>query len=131
MSSSCIRFVGFRRLQKVCENQVWFSLIFADLLQVVETTCIKRVAETSWQSTCIKLVDNLQQACYNQAGANDANAILTSSLRQQGNKPAADLLQFASYCLCNIPLYSRVHSRNMIIGNCNSSVLLPTNFCVQ
>ena len=43
-------------------------------LQVVETTCITLVDKKSWQSTCINPVDNLQQTCYHQAGASDANA---------------------------------------------------------
>ena len=42
------------KLYQVCENQTWSNLIFIDLLQVVEFTCIK-------------LEDNLQQTCYHQA----------------------------------------------------------------
>ena len=54
---------------------LWKSdLIFAELVKVVETTCNKLVDKKSWQSTCIKPVDNLQQTCYHQAGASDANA---------------------------------------------------------
>ena len=45
-----------------------------ELMQLVETTCIKLVDEMSWQSTCIKPVDNLQQTCYHQAGASDTNS---------------------------------------------------------
>ena len=83
LAASC----GFYRLAASCQqvaaslltSSSWASLIccnliFADLLQVVETTCIKLVDKKSWQSTCIKPVDNLQQACYHQAGASDANA---------------------------------------------------------
>ena len=43
MSSSCSESVGFIKLQQVCENQTCCNLIFADLLQVVETTSIKLV----------------------------------------------------------------------------------------
>ena len=46
--------VDFIKLHQVCENQNRSNLIFIDLLQVVEFTCIK-------------LVDNLQQTCYHQA----------------------------------------------------------------
>ena len=49
-------------------------MMFADLLQVIETTRISLVDKKCWQSTCIKPVDNLQQTCYHQAGASDANA---------------------------------------------------------
>ena len=35
------------KLQRVCENQTCCNLIFADLLQVVETTCIKLVDKKS------------------------------------------------------------------------------------
>ena len=44
------------------------------LAEVVETTCIELVDKKSSRSTCIKPVDNLQQTCYHQAGASDANA---------------------------------------------------------
>ena len=50
------------------------NLIFADLLQAVETTCIKLEDKKIWQSTCSKLVRKLQPTCYHQAGASDANA---------------------------------------------------------
>ena len=66
--------VDFIKLQRVCENQNCCSLIFADLLQLVEITYIKLVNKKSWQSTCIKPVDNLQQTCYHQAGASNTNA---------------------------------------------------------
>ena len=72
------------KLQQVCWlHQVAASLwksdllqldVFADLLQVVETTCIKLVDKKSWQSTCIKPVDNMQQTCYHQALASDRTA---------------------------------------------------------
>ena len=44
------------KLSTNCENQTCCNLIFADLLQVVETTCIKLVDKKSWQSTCSKPV---------------------------------------------------------------------------
>ena len=74
LSTNCSKSVDFIKLQQVCENQTYCNLIFADSLQVVETTCIKLVDKKSWQSTCSKPVDNLQQTCYHQAGASDANA---------------------------------------------------------
>ena len=65
------------------------------------STCIKLVDKKSWQSTCIKPVDNLQQTCYHQAGASDANAswyrlddCKVTSLQQT-------CLQFARFLLCN------------------------------
>ena len=39
--------VEFMKLQQVGEDQIWCNLIFADLLQVVETTCIKLVDKKS------------------------------------------------------------------------------------
>ena len=39
--------VDFIKLKQICENQTCCNLIFADLLQVVEITCIKLVDETS------------------------------------------------------------------------------------
>ena len=65
LSSSC---------RNLCEHQTCSNLIFADLPHVVETTCIKLVDKKSWQSTCIKPVENLQQTCYLQARASNANA---------------------------------------------------------
>ena len=38
----------------ICANQTRYNWIFADLLQVVQATCIKLVDKKSWQSTCIK-----------------------------------------------------------------------------
>ena len=60
LSSSCIHSVGFIKLNQVYENQITYNLIEANLLQVVEITCIKPV-------------DKLQQICYHKAGASDAN----------------------------------------------------------
>ena len=74
LSTSCSKSLDFIKLQQVCENQTCCNLIFADLLQVVETTCIKLASEKSQLSTCIKPVDSLQQTCYHQAGASDVNA---------------------------------------------------------
>ena len=47
LSSSCSKSVGFTKLHPLCENQTYCNLIFADLLQVVETTCIKLVNKKS------------------------------------------------------------------------------------
>ena len=63
----------YHQVGSLCEKQTWGNLIIVDHLRVVETTCIKLVDKKSWQSTCIKPVDNLQQTCYHQAGASDAN----------------------------------------------------------
>ena len=49
-------------------------LIFADLLKVIERTCINSLVDKSVESTCMKPVDNLQQTCCHHAGASDANA---------------------------------------------------------
>ena len=54
LSTSCSKSVEFIKLQQVCENQTCCNLIFADLLQVVETTYIKFLDKKTWQSTCIK-----------------------------------------------------------------------------
>ena len=70
--TSCNKSVEFIKLQQVCKNQICCNLIFADLLPVVKATCIKLVDKKSWPSTCSKLVGNLQQTCYHQAGASNA-----------------------------------------------------------
>ena len=74
LAASSSNSVEFIKLQQVCENQTCCKSIFADLLRVVETTCIKLVDKKFWQSTRIKPVDNLQQTCYHQVGESDANA---------------------------------------------------------
>ena len=38
--TNCIKPVDFIKLHQVCEHQTYCNLIFADLLQVDETTCI-------------------------------------------------------------------------------------------
>ena len=43
LSSSCIKSVGFINFNQVCENPTLYSSISTDLLQVIETTCIKLV----------------------------------------------------------------------------------------
>ena len=58
LSWSCVKHFAVIKLHQVCENQACCNLIFADFLQVVVTTCIKLVDKKSWQSTCIKPVDN-------------------------------------------------------------------------
>ena len=45
-----------------------------DIFRLVETTRIELGGKKSWQLTCIKPVDNLQQTCYHQAEASHANA---------------------------------------------------------
>ena len=58
----CSKSVEFIKLQQVCENQTCCNLIFVDLLQVAETSCIKRVDKSldnqlapSLLTTCSKL----------------------------------------------------------------------------
>ena len=62
-SSSWLKSVNFFMLRQVCENQTCCNLIFADLLQVVETICIKLVDKnldnqlaSSLLTTCSGLV---------------------------------------------------------------------------
>ena len=61
LSSSCVKLVGFIKLNQVCESQTRCSLIFEDLLHVVEITFISLVDKKSRQTICImiKPVDNL------------------------------------------------------------------------
>ena len=47
LSSSRMKSVDIFNLHQICENQTRYNLILADLLQVVETTCIKLVDKTS------------------------------------------------------------------------------------
>ena len=46
-SSNCSKSVDFIKSRQVCENQTRCNLMFSDLLQVVETTCIKLVDKKS------------------------------------------------------------------------------------
>ena len=62
-SSCCIKSVGFMNFNQVCENQTLCSLISTDLLQVIETTCIKLVDKSlddqlasTLLTTCSRLV---------------------------------------------------------------------------
>ena len=61
--SSCMKCVGFIKLYKVCEKQARYNLIFADLLQVVETTCIKLVDKKSCQRILISACSRLAATC--------------------------------------------------------------------
>ena len=64
LSSGSVKPVGFIKMHQFCENQTWCNLIFADLLQIAETTCIKLVNKKSWQSTCIKPVETTRIKLY-------------------------------------------------------------------
>ncbi len=59
-SRSRIKSVDFIKLHQVCEHQICCNLIFADLLQVDETTCIKPACSSqltgSLLTTCNRLV---------------------------------------------------------------------------
>ena len=75
LSTSCSKSVDFIKLQQVCENQPCCNLIFADLLQVVVTTCIKLVDNSfdkSDRTTCSKPVEriNADASCENQTCCN-------------------------------------------------------------
>ena len=74
LSTSCGKSVDFIKFQQICENQTCGNLIFADLLQVLETTCIKIVNKSlnyqlasSLLTTCHRLHDSkitsLQTCC--------------------------------------------------------------------
>ena len=82
LSSSCIKNVGVMKLN------------------ICRLGCIKLVCKKSWQSTCIKPIDNLQQTCCHQVGASDANAswYRFNDDSKACNKPAADLLELGCYC---------------------------------
>ena len=72
-----------------------------DVCRLAETTYIKLVDKTSWQSACIKPVVNLKQTCYHQARARDANA----SRYQLGDCQVTSLQQtccnlWAFACIC-------------------------------
>ena len=41
LSTACTKSVDLIKLQQVCKSQICFNLIFADFLQVVETTYFK------------------------------------------------------------------------------------------
>ena len=47
LAASCSKSVDLIKLQQVCENQTCCNLIFADLVQVAEKTCIKLVDKKS------------------------------------------------------------------------------------
>ena len=80
------------------ENQACCKLSFADLMQVVSSTCIKSADIKFWQVCSSQLAasllhDNLQQTWYYQAGASDANAswyrLDDRKLHQVCSRPAA------------------------------------------
>ena len=88
--ASCIKPVDFIKLHQVCEHQTCCNLIFADLLQVDETTCIKRACSSqlaaSLLTTCNRLVIiKLEQAMRTRP---DIGLVI------------ADLLQLARFWLC-------------------------------
>ena len=62
---SCTKHVGFIELHEVRENHTSCNLILVDLLQVVETTCIK-LADKSFDNQLASSL--LTTACYSQAG---------------------------------------------------------------
>ena len=68
------KLVDFIKLQQACLNQARCNLSFADLLQLVETTCSKPVDNKFRQSTCNKSVDILQENCRQQAVTSHVNA---------------------------------------------------------
>ena len=74
LSTSWNELVNFIKLQQACYNWVCCKLSFANLLQLVGTTCRKPVDNKFGQSTCNKSVDNLQQIYRQQAVASHANA---------------------------------------------------------
>ena len=71
--STSHKLVFFIKLQQVCKNQACCNLSFADLLQLVETTCNKPFDNKFGQSTCNKSVDNLQQTCRQHTVTSQAN----------------------------------------------------------
>ena len=103
LPTSCSKSVDFIRLQQVCESQSCCNLIFVDLVQIAELTCIKLVDKMYRQSTCSKPVDNLQQTCYHQARASDANASWYWLDDSKTTHPTANLLQLARFWLCTDP----------------------------
>ena len=60
VDASCIKPADFIKLHQVCEHQTCCNLIFADLLKVDETTCIKPACNLqlvgSLLTTCNRLV---------------------------------------------------------------------------
>ena len=78
LSLSASSLLASFKLQQVCENQNCYNLIFADLLQVVETTCIRFLDKKVLTITCISLVDNLQQTCYHQTRTSDVGASISA-----------------------------------------------------
>ena len=57
-------------------------MIFADCLQVVETTCIKLIDTNSCQSNCIKPIDNLLADLLSPSQSIRYERILISSMQQ-------------------------------------------------
>ena len=63
-SSICFKPIDFIKLYQI----FWCKFMFSNLLQVVETTCIKLLDRNSWPSTCMKPLENMQRTFYHQAG---------------------------------------------------------------
>ena len=74
LDASCEFYQLDASLQSSCMNFVKIKLISTDLLQVVETTCMKLVYEKFRQSIGIEPAKNLQQTCYHHTGASNAKA---------------------------------------------------------
>ena len=88
MSTNCNKLVNFNELQQVCKNQACHNLSFANLLQLVETTCCKPADNKFCQSaceglltTCNRVVNKLLQVMQ----MHPNNGFLTTRLLQNAN----------------------------------------------
>ena len=124
-SSSFIKFLQFK---------TWSNLIFVGFLWGVKTTYMKLVDKMSWQSTCIKRVDNLQPTWYHQPRASDAN--VSWYWLDDCDKPAADLLELVCSWLCmgqSQPTFSvknNSRAKFMILYGCFQIFFLYLSFWI-
>ena len=89
-----IKSAGFVNVNWLVVSSLSSNLMQIDICRL--TTSIKIVDKKSRQSTCIKPVDNLQQTCYHQAGANAPWYTFDDS---KAKKPIL-AAKFTSKCSC-------------------------------
>ena len=94
-ATDLVQLVNFIKLQQVCSDQAYRNLSFADLLQLVETSCKKPVKLINLQQVCWPLATYLlSKAVASHANASWYRLVVTSCY-----KMLTDLLQLGRFWL--------------------------------
>ncbi len=101
LPTSCIKPVDFIKLHQVCEHETCCNLIFADLLQVDETTYIKPVCS-------LQLAASLLTTCNRLVIIKPEQAMRT---HPDIGLVIADVLQLARFWLCRTLMTRQLHQR--------------------